>query len=60
MQAVLVKLRILSGFRGNGHRSLSSWFIDYILALDGPDKGSLIQIFSQIVDIRWGMFDVTI
>jgi len=61
IQAVLVKLRILSSFGGDGHRSLSSWSIDYISALSYSfDEQWLLRKFSQIVDIRLGMFDVII
>jgi len=61
IQAVLVKLRILSGFDRDGHHSLSSWYIRYLLALPyGPGEGRLIQKYSHIVDIRCGILDVTI
>jgi len=68
IQAVLVMLRSLSGFDGDGHRSLSSCCIKYLSdlqpqrppnTLDQVDEW-YVRRYSLIVDIRWGMLDVTI
>lgn len=61
IQATLCKLRILSRFGGKGHHSLSEWYIDYRLAPSySLDHEFLVSRYSQIVDIRRGMFDVII
>jgi len=55
IQGLLVKLRILSRFVGNGgHHFLSSQYIDYL-----SDSSSLEyeEKFSRILDIIWGKFD---
>jgi len=57
IQALLVKLRILSGCIGVAHQDLSTSYIDYLsgsASLDNEEK------FTQILDILWGRFDVMI
>jgi len=57
IQALLVKLRILSGLDGHRHRFLSTQYIKYIsnsTTLENDDK------FTQILDIRFEMLDVLI
>jgi len=58
VQALLVKLRILSGFDVEIHHDLSSQYIDNLstkpTSLDIEDK------FNQILDLRWGIFDQNI
>jgi len=56
-QALLVKLRILSGFDGHRYHSLSSSYINYV-----TDSNSLEidEKFTHILDVRWGMFDLII
>jgi len=57
IQAILVKLRILSSFPGNSHHTLSTWCINYL-----PESTSLEEDekFTQILDVRWGMLDKVI
>ncbi len=57
VQALLVKLRILSGLDGQRHHSLSTQYIDYIS--DSTTLGD-DEKFSRILDIRWGMLDLAI
>jgi len=61
-QAVLVKLRILSGFNPHDHYWISSWYISYMSTYlqDSSDEEWLTMKFSQTVDIIWGMLDVII
>jgi len=59
IQALLVKLRILSGFIGYDHYGLSN---SYVMFRIMPDSTTLEENekFTQILDIIWGRFDVMI